>query len=350
MSRFFDLLQRLSEQRGISASASIRAGSASTAGASELDQTLSILLPKAGSDPEHLENGSESRQILSVRLRQGADYPEDIEKASEFEQIPVQEVDVQPESRIVFHTDPNSPGADRFRFLRMHLRALWNTKKLKTILITSPMPGDGKSTITLNLATALAEGGKRTVLLMEADLHRSPLAQVDLKTGPGLAECLENGLSPLEAIRRIEPLGWYLLSAGEPRSNPTELLQGEGLSRVMQKLSPHFDWILIDSPPVVPMTDALSLSRHANGSLLVARAGHTQSDAIEKAIALLGRERVLGVVLNGVEELKRLNSGYYTYSGDNHGRKCVERIQHENGALAGSPSDADHSVTDLRQR
>jgi capsular exopolysaccharide synthesis family protein len=200
----------------------------------------------------------------------------------------------------------------------MRLRVFCNAKKLKTLLITSPLPGDGKSTIAVNLATALAERGKRTVLLIEADLHRSTLTQqLSLKTGPGLAECLEGGMNPLCAVRRLEPLGWYLLTAGQPHGNPTELLQGDALSVVMQKLSPHFEWIVIDSPPVIPLTDALSLGRHTNASLLVTRAGHTPSEALERTIALLGREHVLGIVINCVEELDKLYSGYY---GNNNGR------------------------------
>jgi capsular exopolysaccharide synthesis family protein len=288
---------------------------------SELDQTLSILLPTDASYPEKDQKGSEPPQILSLLLPENGSQPDNIERGSEFLCIQVAEVHVQPEGRIVFHTDPSSPGADRFRLLRMRLRALWNAKKLRTLLITSPLPGDGKSTIALNLATALTEGGKRTVLLIEADLHRSPLAQqLGLKIGPGLAECLEGGVNPLSAVRRLEPLGWYLLTAGQPHSNPTELLQGDALSVVMQKLSPHFDWILIDSPPAAPLTDALSLGRHTNASLLVTRAGHTPREGLERAIALLGRQHVLGIVLNGVEEGDQLYSGYYEYSGNGNGR------------------------------
>ena len=97
---------------------------------------------------------------------------ENLEKAIQLDRILVEEVQVLPESRIVAHSDPRSAGADRFRYLRMCLRELWNTGKLKTLQITSPFPQEGKSTIALNLATALAQGGKRTVLLIEADLHR----------------------------------------------------------------------------------------------------------------------------------------------------------------------------------
>jgi len=251
---------------------------------------------------------------------------EGLEKAFQLQQVPTEEVQVHPGCRIIMHTDPRSAGADRFRFLRMCLRELWNAGKLKSLLITSPLPRDGKSTISLNLATALSEGGKRTVLLIEADLHHPTLTeQLGLEGRPGLADCLEGTLNPVMALRRLEPLNWYLLSAGDPRSNPTELLQTDALAGLLEKLSPHFDWILIDAPPVTPLTDALSLARQANATLLVAREGRTPREEIEKAIAVLGRQRVLGIVLNGVEGLDRLYSGYYGYNrySDNHGLKPI---------------------------
>jgi polysaccharide biosynthesis transport protein len=235
-----------------------------------------------------------------------------VEKSADLLQIHVEKVRVRPESRLVYHTDPHSSGADRFRYLRMVLQELWTAGKVRSLLITSALPGDGKSTIALNLATALADGGKRSVLLIEADLHRPTLGlQLGLPAREGLSECLETGLHPLSAIRRIEPLGWYFLPAGQPDMNPTELLQAEAFGGVMKTVSPLFDWVLIDSPPVTPLTDALSLTRLCSATLMVAREGVTPQRTIKKAIALLGRQRVLGVVLNGVEGLDRLYSGYY---------------------------------------
>ena len=156
MSRFFDLVQRLNEEPQNSSSASTGVSSQSTNVACELDRTLSILLPQDASYPAKTENGSASRQILSVLLPEGGGHPENPAKCSEFLNVPVEEAHIDAASRVVFHTDPGSPGADRFRFLRMRLRELWNTKKLRALLITSPLPEDGKSTIALNLATALA--------------------------------------------------------------------------------------------------------------------------------------------------------------------------------------------------
>ncbi len=130
------------------------------------------------------------------------------------------------------------------------------SRKLRSILITSPLPGDGKSTVALNLATALAENGKRSVLLIEADLHHPTLVQrLGISPRPGLAECLEEGHDPLLALQRLETLQWYLMQAGNPHGNRTELLQSEGTAALLQTLAPRFDWILIDAPPVAPLSD-----------------------------------------------------------------------------------------------
>ena len=319
MSQFVEFLQKFNIQTGNSSSASVEAAS------------------------ENIERDAEFQHIL---LPQGAGSPENREKSFELPKIRVEEVRVQPASRIVYHGDPSSPGADRFRFLRMRLRELWKAAKLRSLLVTSPLPNDGKSTIALNLATALVERGKYKVLLVEGDLHHSCLTpRLGLKTQAGLAECLEGALDPVSAIRRLEPLGWYLLSAGEPHRNPTELLQTEALSDVMQKLSPYFDWILIDSPPVLPLTDALLLKQQADASLLVARAGRTPSDAVEQAIALLGRKHVLSIILNGAERLGRLYSGYYYSPYYNRGRSTVW-TEKQKESVAGQAIQAKHSATD----
>lgn len=249
------------------------------------------------------------KQDLSPRSTEV--IPETMAKAFDLQDIPMVEAHIRPTSRIVCQTAPNSPAADRFRALRMRLRELRGTGKVKRLLISSALPHDGKSTVALNLATALSEQGKRAVLLIEGDLHHSHLTRhLGLDAWDGLTECLDGGINPLSAIRRVEPLGWYFLPAGSPRSNATELLQSATLSGVMQKVSPYFDWIVIDSPPVLPLTDALSLQRQADAYLLVVRAEQTPREAVEAAVALLGKQQMLGIILNGAEGLDRLYSRY----------------------------------------
>jgi Mrp family chromosome partitioning ATPase len=147
-------------------------------------------------------------------------------------------------------------------------------------------------------------------LVIEADLHYGTLAKrLGLSSWTGLAECLQGEAAPLSAIRRVEPLGWYLLPAGQTYKN-TELLQTPEIGKIIQKVSTRFEWILIDSPPAVPVTDALALQQHADATLLAVRAGKTPRDLVEHAVTLLGREHILGIVMNGVEGLDHL---YYNY-------------------------------------
>jgi len=235
---------------------------------------------------------------------------------NELDRVPSAEVHLEPLSRIVYYTDPRGLAADRFRYLRMRIREISNATKLKTLLVTSALSLDGKSTVSLNLATALAERGENDVLLLEADLYHPTLSQrLGLASGPGLAECITSGLPPFSAMRRLTPLGCYFLSAGHQLADPNELLHGDEFTKIMRALTPYFKWIVVDSPPIVPIADALALARHADASLLVVRAGQTPSEAVAAAVTSLGPKHVLGIVLNGVEGLGRLYSKYNKYYG-----------------------------------
>lgn len=221
-------------------------------------------------------------------------------------------------SRLIVLTDPRSPHADRIRYLRMHLRSLAKSGGLRTIVVTSAQPKDGKSTISSNLATSLAEHGKRRVLLVEADLHQPSLAQgLMIPQRPGLSECLEAGADPFEMLIRLEPLEIFLLPAGKPRDHsPSDLIQSEACGRLIEKLKAHFDWIVIDTPPVEALSDSIAISRHADGVLFVVRADETPRRSVSHAIDQIGRSRVLGVVLNAAEGLGNLYSKYGRYYGE----------------------------------
>jgi Mrp family chromosome partitioning ATPase len=234
---------------------------------------------------------------------------------------------VSAESRVVVYYDPKSAGADRFRLAQIRLKSIQAARKLKSLLITSPLPGDGKSTVALNLATVLCENGKVPVLLLEADVHRPTLVKrLGLKPWPGLTECYKRGDDPMLAIRRINPLGFYLLPAGQPAEDSVSLLQSSFTSQWIKGLSSSsYSWILIDSPPTTPVADILALKAHADGTLLVARAGKTPREAIEESTRNLGRDHILGIILNGVEGLNRTYSKYYGYGRSEAPAKPVKR-------------------------
>lgn len=232
------------------------------------------------------------------------------------ENVPWVQVHLGPKSRLLFHTEPGSSAADRYRLLRMRLRELKPKLKLKTLLVTSPSAEDGKSTTIINLATALAKNGKSRVLVIEADLYHPSLAKlVGVRAVKGLANNLEGSLGVFAGIRRLEPLGWYLLPAGQTSTTPTELLSNEKVSELVRKLALHFDWVLIDSPPAIPLADALLLKSCADATLLVARAGRTPRMAIEKCVSLFGRGHVVAVVLNAAEDVNHMYSKYSKYYG-----------------------------------
>jgi len=239
--------------------------------------------------------------------------------------IRIESVEVGPAAEIIVYNDPRGVLADRCRFLRAHLRPLGSSDKLKSLLITSPFPHDGKSTVALNLAIVLAERGKRKVLLIEADLHHPTITHrlgLDHYGLAGFAEYLEGEVSnPLSLIRQVDPIGIYLLPAGKPHSHPTELLQTDAVAGMMQSVREHFDWVLVDSPPVKPLSDALLLRQRTDATLLVLRAGRTLSSAVDEAVALLGKKNILGMVVNGVEGIERAYSRYYGSYGGNHESK-----------------------------
>ncbi|MFQ5737596.1 MAG: CpsD/CapB family tyrosine-protein kinase [Acidobacteriota bacterium] len=233
-------------------------------------------------------------------------------------QVGVERARLRPDHRLVVYSDPQSLGAERFRLLRARLGHWQAAKKLKTLLVTSALPQDGKSLVAANLATALAGQKGCNVLLLEGDLRRRGLRSLlGINAWSGLSECLHEGSDPLSAIRRIEPLGFFLLPAGKAPTNPVELLQSQRFADVMRGLMPYFDWILIDSPPASPLADTPVLKTHADATLLVVRAGVTPREEIEEAVQLLGSQHVIGFVLNAADTLEGSYYKYYQYVGRN---------------------------------
>lgn len=227
---------------------------------------------------------------------------------------------IGPEAELLLQREQHGVMADRLRFLRAHLRALWSEERLKCLLITSAYPGDGKSTVALNLAITLAESGKRPVLLVEGDMHHPTITErLSLRVQPatGLADCLEGQADPSASVLKIGPLGIFLLPAGKTGNHPTELLQSDSLATLMRAVRKQFDWVVVDSPPVHPLSDALLLRQQTDATLLVIRSGRTPGAAVDEAITLLGKKSILGMVLNGMEGLERQYSKYYSvYGGD----------------------------------
>ena len=204
------------------------------------------------------------------------------------------------DGQLVAAIAPQSTAAERYRLLRTRIKQAERGRTLRSLIITSPSKGDGKSLTAANLALTMAQEFHQRVLLLDADLRRPSVARMfGLPEGPGLTEVLM-GVADLEsALVRLEDQHLTLLPAGSPVAQPAELLGSASMRRVLDTLSKTYDRILIDMPPVAPLADVHVLSPSADGLLMIVRAGSTPKPAIERALAGLDVSKVLGLVLNG---------------------------------------------------
>lgn len=218
---------------------------------------------------------------------------------------------LSPESRIVVQTSPNSLATDRFRLLRMSLNTHWMAGRLKTMLVSSALPGEGKTTTSINLATSLAEHGKKSVVLIETDF-RQPVFfdRLGLEPWPGLVQALNEDIDPFSAIRKLDPLNIFVLPAGEQAENPIDLLNSTQFTKTLIRLRSLVDWVILDCAPAIPVPDVQTIKSKVDGCLWVLRAGRTPRAVIEESVQLVGQENIVGMVLNDAEALE---ATYYQY-------------------------------------
>ena len=216
---------------------------------------------------------------------------------------------------------------EQFRNLRSQLYQFRDQAPLKTILVSSGVPSEGKTFVAANLAISLARNRNNKVLLIDGDL-RSPSLHAILGAPdiPGLTEYLAGTAEPNEIMQRSQ--NQNIIDSGQVRSlsnltfipagaggdNSSELVANHRIEGLIAILAPHFDWILIDSPPVLVVADSIDLARAADAVLLVARGATTPYDVAQRAQAAFVNSRILGFVLNAVKGV-HLNSSYSYYYG-----------------------------------
>jgi capsular exopolysaccharide synthesis family protein len=196
----------------------------------------------------------------------------------------------------------HSPRSEAFRVLRTNLSFIDVDQTSKAFVITSSVPGEGKSTTAVNVAIALASAGQH-VLLVDGDLRRSQVASMlGLEASVGLTTALVGSVDLAEAIQVHSPSGLHVLTAGRTPPNPAELLQSKAMTEVMTQLREMFDVLIIDAPPLLPVTDAALMAAQADGAVLVVRFGKTTKDQLSNAVDRLKavESAPLGVVLNMV--------------------------------------------------
>jgi capsular exopolysaccharide synthesis family protein len=235
---------------------------------------------------------------------------EGISSPLSFPSVPVS---AQPSEKLVFFSQPESLAAEKFRFLGVRLRQIRQTRRLKKVLVTSTLPEEGKSLVSANLSGVLARR-KEKVLLIEGDLRRPTLSeQIGLGQRLGLAEWLQSGLDTPSNIYQLEGPGFCIMPAGKPPTNTLELMQSGRLPALLARLETLFDWIIVDSPPLLPLADTTVWSRLTDGTLLVAREGKTEKKPLERGLEMIKKSDLLGIVLNGCTDTDH-DSYYQRYS------------------------------------
>jgi capsular exopolysaccharide synthesis family protein len=216
---------------------------------------------------------------------------------------PAYEVDLRPkrlDPRLVAFNDFDPRDIAPYNQLVISLISAAASRKLKRLLIASAHNGDGRTTVTLNLAAALARARQR-VLVVESDFLRpSALRLLGIDSATGLEEAVAKGLAPSKAMVWLQPIGFNLIPTCAQVENSAELLASPFFDVMIRTLSPEFDFILFDSAPLLAAADARLLELHTDATLLVIRQGRTSASQMAKAVALLNEERLLGAVLNRV--------------------------------------------------
>jgi capsular exopolysaccharide synthesis family protein len=200
---------------------------------------------------------------------------------------------------------PKSLAAEQYRSLRTRLAHAESAGALRTVLVTSPQKGEGKSITAANLALTMAQELHRRVVIVEADLRKPALQQLfGLPPGPGLADYLAGAAALNEVLKFLPDHNLTVIPAGAAPMNPAELLGSTAMRRMLDHLRTRFDRVLLDTPPVLPLADVAVLAPLVDGTLMVVRAGYTPKPAIENALRAFDSTRLLGVVLNesGLEQ------------------------------------------------
>jgi capsular exopolysaccharide synthesis family protein len=217
------------------------------------------------------------------------------------------------------------PAVEQFRSLRSRIYELRDISPLKTILVSSGVPQEGKSFISTNLALSLARHKNSKVLLIDGDMRRYTLHQIlGCDSHPGLADYLAGKATAMEVMQRPEISQTVMASATPILPNVTFIAGGNGgdkaadlsgsprFGELIRLAAPYFDWIIVDSSPVLPVSDAVNLARWCDGVLLVARGGVTKFPVAQRAQSELKASNILGFVLNAVQETPEVG-GYYGY-------------------------------------
>lgn len=302
MSRIHEALKRAAEERSTQTPAGLEADVAKVAG--EIQRSVTGVCEVAGpAAPSRVLNSG--HQAIPLR------YEEVVKRCA------------HPEWRLdplnsVFQDPRIGHGvSERFRTLRSRLYQVARARTLRRLLVTSSVAGEGKTFIASNLAQSIVQQPDLRVLLVDADMRASRLhATFEAPSRPGLSDYLRGEADEFEVIQKGMEENLCLIPGGSQVSNPSELILSERMKHLLDLLTPIFDWIIIDSPPAMPVHDASILAGLADGVLLVVQAGSTHVAIAERTAKEFQSKKLLGVVLNQVERFDSYGHYYSSYQAE----------------------------------
>lgn len=245
-----------------------------------------------------------------------ADDLSDLYGAPVLGQVTAERVQAGDSHQPIVLADPGGSAAESYRGLRNNFEFINFERSIRTILVTSAVPGEGKSTVAANLAVVLAQSGWR-IALVAIDFRRAGAEGLfALPRSPGLSEVLA-GTRDLASVIREPMAGLRVLSSGATPPNPSELLGSAGIKSVLATLAESVELIIVDAPPLLAVADAATAARWSDATLVVARDGLTTREAVRKARAQLDGvgEHIVGVVITGISETASSRDSYHAYSG-----------------------------------
>ena len=228
------------------------------------------------------------------------------------------------EVTLIANTDAKSPVSEAYRTIRTNIRfSNIAGRELKTILMTSATPDEGKSTTISNLGVVMAQAG-HSVVVCDCDFRNPTQHKIFGLPNKGLSNCVSTGVDIMELVQDTKIPNLYVLTSGPVAPNPSELLGSQNMVDILEELKQHFDYVLVDTPPVMPVTDAAVVSGKVDGTILIVASG-----AVSPSIAVEAKTRLeqagahmLGVVLNKVDVAANSHYGYgygyYYYYGHEH--------------------------------
>jgi capsular exopolysaccharide synthesis family protein len=276
MGKVYDALKRAEEQRQQRVHETASAASAPPPFETEPSASQAPAAPRA-----------RGRALLSgiVRSRRAAAAPETAGALNK---------------RRITLLQPESFIAEQFRTLRARLDSLAATRPVRTLAVTSALPGDGKSLAAIGLAVVCSMQPGRRVVLVDCDLRQPALApSLGLRVDAGLAEVLADGAPLEDAVVRVEGSALDVLPVRAIPANPSELLASEGMRKLLETLAGRYDRVILDLPPTLGLPDAKTVSELCDGVVFVVRADVTPEPEIASALDVIDRRRVLGLVMNG---------------------------------------------------